>query len=100
MPMGTVRVDVPLERIAVDLMGPMNETERFNHYIPVVAEWVCHYGPPITLHSDQGTNFESEVFRTMCELLDIKKTRTKPFRPGRAVQRHSSENPSYNLGAL
>lgn len=49
MPMGTVRVDVPLERIAVDLMGPMNETERFNHYIPVVAEWVCYYGPPITL---------------------------------------------------
>ena len=24
--MGTLRVDVPMERIAVDLMGPMNET--------------------------------------------------------------------------
>ncbi|KAK3521358.1 hypothetical protein QTP70_003433 [Hemibagrus guttatus] len=106
-PMGTVRVGAPMERIAVDLMGPMNETERFNRYILVVqdyftkwvkayplpndqavtvaeviaAEWVCRYGAPFTLHSDQGTNFESEVFQTMCELLDIDKTRTTPFRP-------------------
>lgn len=105
--MGTVRVGAPMERIAVDLMGPMNETERFNRYILVVqdyftkwveayplpndqavtvaevivAEWVCRYGAPFTLHSDQGTNFESEVFQTVCELLDIDKTRTTPFRP-------------------
>ncbi|KAI5086444.1 hypothetical protein C0J45_23359, partial [Silurus meridionalis] len=97
----------PMERIAVDLMGPMNETERFNHYIlvvqdyftkwveayplpndqavilaeVVVAERVCRYGGPFALHNDQGTNFESEVFQTMCELLDIDKTRTTPFRP-------------------
>ncbi len=105
--MGTVRVGAPMERIAVDLMGPMNEMERFNRYILVVqdyftkwveayplfndqavtvaqvivTEWVCHYGAPLTLHSDQVTNFESEVFQTMCELLDIDKTRTTPFQP-------------------
>ncbi|KAL0150005.1 hypothetical protein M9458_054664, partial [Cirrhinus mrigala] len=106
-PMGTVRVGAPMERIAVDLMGPMNETERFNRYILmvqdyftkwvetyplpndqavtvaeiIVSEWVCRCGALLTLHSDQGTNFESEVFQTMCELLDIDKTCTTPFWP-------------------
>ncbi|KAJ8009501.1 hypothetical protein DPEC_G00089540 [Dallia pectoralis] len=105
--MGTVRVGAPFERIAVDLMGPLNETERYNRYIivvqdyfskwveaypvpnqqattvaeKIVSEWVCRYGAPQCLHSDQGTNFESAVFREMCELLGIDKTRTTPFRP-------------------
>ncbi|KAI4880802.1 hypothetical protein NFI96_008108, partial [Prochilodus magdalenae] len=106
-PMGTVRVGAPMERIAIDLMGPVNETERHNRYILVAqdyftkwveayplpndqavtvaevltAEWVCRYGAPQTLHSDQGSNFESDVFQRMCELLGIEKTRTTPFRP-------------------
>ena len=105
--MGTVRVGAPMERIAVDLMGPLNETERHNRYILVVqdyfskwveaypvpneqattvaekiaSEWVCRYGAPQSLHSDQGTNFESAVFQGMCEVLGIEKTRTTPFRP-------------------
>uniref|UniRef100_A0A3B1IQI2 Gypsy retrotransposon integrase-like protein 1 n=1 Tax=Astyanax mexicanus TaxID=7994 RepID=A0A3B1IQI2_ASTMX len=106
-PMGTVRVGAPMERIAIDLMGPMNETDRHNRYILVAqdyftkwveayalpndqavtvaevltSEWVCRYGAPQTLHSDQGSNFESEVFQKMCELLGVEKTRTTPFRP-------------------
>lgn len=47
----------------------------------IVAKWVCHYGAPLILHSDQGTNFDSEVFQNKCYLLDINKTRTTPFRP-------------------
>ncbi|CAI5671940.1 unnamed protein product [Oreochromis niloticus] len=105
--MGTVRVGAPMERIAVYLMGPLNETERHNRFIlvvqdyfskwveaypvpneqaptvaeKVVAEWVCRYGAPQSLHSDQGTNFESAVFQGMCELFGIKKTHTTPFHP-------------------
>ncbi|KAJ3595671.1 hypothetical protein NHX12_004974 [Muraenolepis orangiensis] len=37
--MGTVRVGAPMERIAVDLMGPLNETERHNCYILVVQDY-------------------------------------------------------------
>jgi len=37
--MGTVRVGAPMERIAVDLMGPLNETERRNSYILVVQDY-------------------------------------------------------------
>lgn len=105
--MGTVKVGAPMERIAVNLMGPLNETERRNRYILVVSdyfskwveaypvpnqeattvadkiasEWVCRYGAPHSLHSDQGTNFESAVFQEMCRLLGIEKTHTTPFHP-------------------
>lgn len=37
--MGTVRIGAPMERIAVDLMGPLNETERRNRYILVVQDY-------------------------------------------------------------
>lgn len=77
-------------RIILDIMGPLNETERNNCYVLVIqyyfrklreafplpndqavtvaevltSKWVCSYGAPQTLHdSDQGQNFESEVFK-------------------------------------
>lgn len=104
--MGTVQVGAPMERIAVDLMGPLNETDRRNRYSLVVqdyfskwveaypipnehattvaekiaSEWVCRYGAPQCLNSDQGANFESTVFQGMCRVLGIEKTRTTPFR--------------------
>ena len=33
------------------------------------------------LHSDQGRKFEPAFFKECCDLLGIKKTRTKPLRP-------------------
>lgn len=39
------------------------------------------FGVPKEIHSDQGTNFESGLFKEMCELLNMEKTRTTPFRP-------------------
>lgn len=96
-----------MERVALDIMGPVNETERKNRYVLVIqdyftkwveafpmaderaetvaevlaSEWVCRFGAPHTLHSDRGSNFESEVFQRMCSLFGVEKTRTTPFRP-------------------
>ena len=39
------------------------------------------FGVLETIHSDQGRNFESKVFATMCEHLGARKTRTTPLRP-------------------
>ena len=39
-----------------------------------VNNWIYHYGALIELHSDQGRNFESAVFKEICELYGIKKT--------------------------
>ena len=47
----------------------------------IVNEFVCRFGVPLELHSDQGTNFESAVFQEMCSLLGINKTRTTPLHP-------------------
>jgi transposase InsO family protein len=33
------------------------------------------------MHSDQDRNYESEVFQELCELLEIRKTRTSPKNP-------------------
>ena len=33
------------------------------------------------IHTDQGRNFESKLFKEMCHLMGIKKTRTTAFRP-------------------
>eukprot|EP00064_Thunnus_orientalis_P001978 superscaffoldBa00000136_g1982 len=105
-PMGIVRVRAPIERVALDIMGPLNEMERKNRYVLVIqdyftkwvetfslpkdqavtvaevlaSEWVCRYGAPQMLHSDQGQNFESEVFQKICTLFGIEKTHTTPFR--------------------
>ena len=97
----------PLERIAVDILGPLPLTPRGNRYVLVVtdyftkwtesyaipdqtaptvaeklvAEFISRYGVPRQLHSDQGTNFESKVMAEVCKLLDIEKTRTTPLHP-------------------
>ena len=44
----------------------------------LVKEYVCRYGVPLSLHSDQGWNFECHLIQEMCPLLGIKKTRTTP----------------------
>ena len=47
----------------------------------LVREVVSRFGVPLTLHSDQGRNFESTVFSEMCRLLGVRKTRTTPLHP-------------------
>ena len=96
-----------MERIAIDILGPLPETPWKNKLILVVGdyftkwtesyplpnqeattvaeklvnEFICRFGVPRELHSDQGRNFESKVFAEICKLLDIEKTRTTPLHP-------------------
>lgn len=106
-PCATYVVGSPLERVAIDILGPLPVTEDGNKYILVamdyftrwleaypllnqkaetvakvlVEQFVSRFGAPIELHSDQGRNFESKVFSEICKLLGIKKTRTTPLHP-------------------
>ena len=61
---------IPLETIDAKTVAT-NLIERF----------VSVSGVPATLHSNQGSNFESNVFKEMCLILVMEKTRTTPGRP-------------------
>ena len=106
-PLAKYTAGAPAERIAIDILGPLPESNMGNKYIllvmdyftkwpeafslpnqtaitvadVLVKEYVCRFGVPLSLHSDQGRNFESNVFQEMCELLGIKKTRTTALHP-------------------
>ena len=97
----------PLQRLCIDIVGPFPESRCGNKYGLVVTdaftkfveiypmpnqeaetvakllakEFFAKYGVPRELHSDQGTQFESQLFSELCTLLGIHKTRTTPFRP-------------------
>ncbi|CAC5374833.1 unnamed protein product [Mytilus coruscus] len=97
----------PTDRIALDVIGPLPKTKRSNQYILVIGdhftrwmeayplpnqqaehvaeklvhEFIGRFGIPLEIHTDQGRNFESDLFKEICTLLEIKKTRSTPYRP-------------------
>ena len=107
VPLRTYNVGAPLERVALDILGPLPDSDRGNKYaliigdyfskwteaymIPnqeamnvaraLVEEFVVRFVILRQIHSDQGRNFESKVFQEMCKLLGMYKTRTTPLHP-------------------
>jgi transposase InsO family protein len=106
-PMKTSEVSAPLERIAIDIAGPFPTTangnvcmivvgDYFTKWMEVYAvpdhtaltvadklmtEFISRLGTPKLIHTDQGREFESILFSTLCQKLEIQKTRTTPYRP-------------------
>lgn len=99
----------PFERIAIDVVGPLPETEEGYKYlltfqddltkfvgaIPIkdqeaetIAKAFVHniilkfgFRENLSVLSDMGTNFQSELFKRICKLLKIKKRNTSPWHP-------------------
>ena len=47
----------------------------------IVEQVIARFGVPYTIHSDQGPQYESQLFSQMCQLQGIKITRTTPYHP-------------------
>ena len=47
----------------------------------VMDNFVCRFGCPRGVLSDQGRNFESRLFRDLCDLIESVKQRTTPYHP-------------------
>ena len=43
--------------------------------------FILHYGIPNRIHSDQGSNFESNIIKELCHLTNMEKTRTSIYHP-------------------
>ena len=43
--------------------------------------FILNYGIPTRLHSDQGANFESEIIKELCTIMNMKKSHTTPYHP-------------------
>ncbi|KAL7883281.1 hypothetical protein SRHO_G00009390 [Serrasalmus rhombeus] len=106
-PLQPMQSGSPMERVAVDVLGPFPITDAGNRFIIVAMDYFtkwpeayavpdqsavttaealvdnffCRFGVPEVLHSDQGRNFESEVMGEVCRLMGVHKTRTTPLHP-------------------
>ena len=93
--------------VAVDIFGPLPLSENGNEYIIVLGDyyskWVdawavpdhtaqtvadklvvesfTTFGCPAQIHTDQGGECQSELFRLACETFGVDQTRTAPYRP-------------------
>jgi transposase InsO family protein len=47
----------------------------------LLTEFICRYGLPLPIHTDQGAQFTSHLFVELCQRLSICKTRNNPFHP-------------------
>jgi hypothetical protein len=99
-------IDAPFERIAMDIVGPLERSKSGNKYVLVICDYATRYPEAIPLRSieakkiadeliklfsrvgipkeiltDQGSNFTSKLLSQIYQLLQIKGLTTSPYHP-------------------
>ena len=106
-PLGQDPVSEPMEKVTIDVLGPLPVSHRSNRHILVITDcftkwteaiampdqeaatiattfvnnFITRYGVPLLLLSDGSTNFDSKLFREVCKFLQIEKVKTSVMRP-------------------
>ena len=47
----------------------------------IIDEWIMKFGAPDVIHTDQGSNFNSELMHDIRRIFMIEKTKTTPYHP-------------------
>ncbi len=99
-------IEVPFERIGMDLVGPLPKSARGHEHILVIVDYATRYPEAIPLRkvtakaiaqelfllssrvsipaeilTDQGTPFMSRLMADLCRLLKVKQLRTTVYHP-------------------
>ncbi|KAG6933510.1 hypothetical protein G0U57_019071, partial [Chelydra serpentina] len=99
-------IETPFERIAMDLVGPLEKSARGHQYILVVLDYATRYPEAVPLQNamsktiakelvrifsrvgilkeiltDQGTPFVAKLMKDLCALLHIRSLRTSVYHP-------------------
>ena len=106
-PLQNYQQGAPLDRIAMDILGPFPESDQGNRYILLIGdtftkwietypipdecsatiahkfvhEFISRYGTPFEVHTDQGRSFDYSLFQNVCKILATHKTRTSSYHP-------------------
>ena len=107
VPLTQLPTGAPFDRIAMDILDTHKPTSKGHRYVLVIADyfskytdafplrrhtakavadtlmtrWIVYHGVPKAIHTDQGTEFESNLMHRLVQLLGARKTRTSPYRP-------------------
>uniref|UniRef100_A0A9J8BEK1 Gypsy retrotransposon integrase-like protein 1 n=1 Tax=Cyprinus carpio carpio TaxID=630221 RepID=A0A9J8BEK1_CYPCA len=99
-------IEVPFERIGMDLVGPLPKSARGHEHILVIVDYATRYpeaiplrkatakniaqelfllssrvGLPAEILTDQGTPFMSRIMADLCKLLKVRQIRTSVYHP-------------------
>ncbi len=95
-------IEVPFERIGMNLVGPLPKSARGHEHILVIIDYATRYpeavplrkatarklfllcsrvGIPTEILTDQGTPFMSRLMADLCTLLKVKQPRTSVYHP-------------------
>ena len=105
--LGDLSGNKPFEKISMDIAGPLpigNNGEKYilgiidnySRYVALIPlrqatasevakallkHWIVIFGTPESIHSDRGLAFENQLLQELCNILNIKKTRSSPYYP-------------------